>query len=241
MRSESASDKVVFITGATGGLGVPLVRVFAGARWRVALQYHTAKDRARAVEAEFPGRVLSVQSDVADFRSLQSAVDTVLAVFGRLDVLINNAGITRDALLMRQQEADWDEVMAVNLSGAFYAIRAAVPAMLRGGCIIMLSSYSGLKGKEGQAAYSASKAAMLGLTKTAAVELGSAGICVNAVLPGYLPVGMGLRAATAMKRAREESLLGCLADPDEAAGFILHLTSMRSVTGQVFCLDSRIT
>ncbi len=241
MCSEPASDKVVFITGATGGLGVTLVRAFAAAGWRVALQYHTAKERARDVEAEFPGRTLSVQSDVTDFRSLHLAVDTVLTAFGRLDVLINNAGITRDALLMRQQEADWDEVLAVNLSGAFHAIRAAVPAMSGGGCIIMLSSYSGLKGKEGQSAYSASKAAVLGLTKTAAIELGPAGICVNAVLPGYLPVGMGPRTVTAMKRAREESLLGCLADPDEAAGFILHLTSMRSVTGQVFCLDSRIT
>ncbi|HSW62447.1 MAG TPA: SDR family oxidoreductase [Dissulfurispiraceae bacterium] len=240
MSSQSATGKVVLITGATGGLGSSLVRAFAGAGHRVAVQYRTAEGLARTLCAEFPDRTLSVRADVTDFSSVQAAVAEVLAVWGRLDVLVNNAGIIRDGVLMRQQEADWDEVMAVNLTGIFYAVRAVVPAMTGGGHIIMLSSYSGLKGKEGQAAYSASKAALLGLTKTAAIELGPAGIFVNAVLPGYLPVGMGSRAEAAMKKAQQESLLGCLSDPDEAARFVVHLTTMRSVTGQVFCLDSRI-
>jgi 3-oxoacyl-[acyl-carrier protein] reductase len=240
VNSGPASEKVVFITGATGGLGLPLVRTFADAGWRVAIQYHSAGERASAAAAEYPGRTLTVHAELGDRASVQTAVDSVFAAWGRLDVLINNAGITRDALLVRQQEADWDAVMAVNLTGVFHAIRAAARVMTAGGSIVALSSYSGLKGKEGQAAYSSSKAALLGLVKTAALELGSSGIRVNAVLPGYLPVGMGPRAEAAMERAREDSALGCLSDPLEAAGFILHLAMMRSVTGQVFCLDSRI-
>ncbi|KAF0181969.1 MAG: 3-oxoacyl-acyl-carrier protein reductase [Nitrospirae bacterium] len=240
MSSQSATGKVVLITGAAGGLGFSLVREFALADHRVAVQYRTAEGLARTLCAEFPDRTLSVRADVSDFSSVQAAVADVLAAWGRLDVLVNSAGITRDAVLIRQQEADWDEVMAVNLTGVFHSVRAAAAAMTGGGHIVMLSSYSGLKGKEGQAAYSASKAGLFGLAKTAAIELGPAGICVNAVLPGYLPVGMGPRAESAMKKAQQESLLGCLSDPGEAARFVVHLTTMRSVTGQIFCLDSRI-
>jgi 3-oxoacyl-[acyl-carrier protein] reductase len=112
--------------------------------------------------------------------------------------------------------------------------------MHNGGHIVNISSYSGFKGKAGQSAYSASKAAVLGLTKTAAIELAAGGICVNAVLPGYLPVGMGQRAEQAAAGAAYDSLLQRLSDPAEAAAFVLNLTAMRSVTGQVFCLDSRI-
>lgn len=112
--------------------------------------------------------------------------------------------------------------------------------MTEGGHIINISSYSGLKGKEGQAAYSASKAALLGLTKTAALELAVNNIRVNAVLPGYMPTGMGLGAGAALDRAKNDSLLKVLSDPKEVAKFIIHLAGMENITGQIFCLDSRI-
>jgi NAD(P)-dependent dehydrogenase (short-subunit alcohol dehydrogenase family) len=112
--------------------------------------------------------------------------------------------------------------------------------MTEGGHIVNISSYSGVKGKEGQAAYSASKAGLLGLTKTAAIELSEYKIKVNAVLPGYLSAGMGISAARALKKAREDSLLNALSDPKEAARFIVYLVSTENITGQIFCLDSRI-
>lgn len=187
-----------------------------------------------------PDRIRMFSADVAQPDELARAAGALRDIWRRADVLINNAGITRDALLVKQHEEDWDAVMRVNLGGVFHAIRAFVPLMQDGGHIVNVSSYSGLKGKAGQAAYSASKAALLGLTKTAAIELAPERICVNAVLPGYLPVGMGPRAEQAAAGAVHDSLLHRLSDPAEAAAFVLNLTSMQSVTGQVFCLDSRI-
>ncbi len=130
--------------------------------------------------------------------------------------------------------------MAVNIKGAFNLIKSFVPIMNNGGHIINISSYSGLKGKAGQAAYSASKAALLGLTKTAALELGSHGIKVNAVLPGYMATSMGRAAAGALKVAAFDSLLNTLSDPREVARFIAYLTTTDSITGQTFIFDSRI-
>lgn len=160
--------------------------------------------------------------------------------WGGVDVLVNNAGITRDALLIKQKETDWDDIMKTNLGGAFHMIRAFVPLMHRGGHVVNISSYSGLKGKEGQGAYSASKAALLGLTKAAAHELAALDIRVNAVLPGYLPTSMGEKAAAAMERAKEASLLNTLSNPEEVARFIVYLSGTTHITGQVFSLDSRI-
>ncbi|HMK42885.1 MAG TPA: SDR family NAD(P)-dependent oxidoreductase [Dissulfurispiraceae bacterium] len=235
------AGKVILITGATGGLGGALAKTFAGLGWHMALLYHSAEERMQALCAEIGGdRTLALQVDVRNARALEKAEKAVMAWRVRLDAIICNAGIAHDAPLSKQRERDWDDMQSVNLSGAFRTIRAFAPYLSRGGHIIVISSFSGLKGKAGQAAYSATKAGLLGLTKTAAAELGQSGICVNAVLPGYLPVGMGPRSQAAMERARYESLLGCLSDAEEAAGFIAHLISMKRVTGQTFCLDSRI-
>jgi 3-oxoacyl-[acyl-carrier protein] reductase len=161
--------------------------------------------------------------------------------WGRLDVLINNAGISRDALLVRLDEADWDQVLKVNLRGCLNTARAFVPLLeaAGGGHIINISSRSGLSGRAGQAAYSASKAALLGLTLSLAAELGPLDIRVNALLPGYMPTGMGKRNEKAMERARKESMLKRLSEPSEAASFVLWLAGTENITGQIFTLDSR--
>lgn len=234
------ASRVVVITGATGGLGSELVLAFAQAGFLVFGIYHTSSVQAEALSARIPERISMFCADIACPDEVVRAADFLRGIWGRADVVINNAGITRDAPLLRQHEAEWDAVMRVNLSGAFHMLRAFVPLMQPGGHVVNISSYSGLKGKAGQAAYSASKAALLGLTKTAAIELAPAGICVNAVLPGYLPVGMGPRAAQAAQGAIESSLLKRLSDPAEAAIFVLNLSRMQGVTGQIFCLDSRI-
>lgn len=234
------TSRVVVITGAAGGLGSEFVLSFSQAGYFVFGICHASSAQAEALAAQIPGRIRMFRADVACPGDLMRAADAVREHWGRADVVINNAGITRDGLLLRQQEADWDAVMRVNLGGAFHTLRAFVPLMPPGGHVVNISSYSGLKGKAGQAAYSASKAALLGLTKTAAIELAPAGICVNAILPGYLPVGMGPRAAQAAQGAIQDSLLHRLSDPSEAAAFVLNLTRMQGVTGQIFCLDSRI-
>jgi NAD(P)-dependent dehydrogenase (short-subunit alcohol dehydrogenase family) len=129
--------------------------------------------------------------------------------------------------------------MAVNVKGAFNVMKACVPLMKNGGHVVNISSYSGLKGKKGQAAYSASKAALLGLTKTAACELAPGNIRVNAVMPGYMPTGMGTAAYDAVEQAKAESLLNCLSDPREMAQFIAWLVTTKTITGQTFVFDSR--
>ncbi|MCC6345957.1 MAG: SDR family oxidoreductase, partial [Nitrospirales bacterium] len=215
-------------------------RAFLESGYRVVLHYHSSGASLPGLIGAMEGRVLPLKADVRSSGEVAAMAQEVFRRWGRVDVLVNNAGIVRDSLLVRQREEEWDAVLAVNCKGAFNTIRAFAPLMTEGGHIVNISSYSGLKGKEGQAAYSASKAALLGLTKTAAVELAGRGIQVNAVLPGYLPTAMGSGAAGAMEKAREDSLLHVLSDPEEAARFIVHIAGMRTLTGQVFCLDTRI-
>lgn len=162
--------------------------------------------------------------------------------FGRLDVLVSNAGITHDSLLLKLKEEDWQRVMDINLKGCFNATRASAPLMEEGGGghVVIVSSRSGLFGWAGQAAYSASKAALFGFTRSSAWELAGLGIRVNVLLPGYMPTDMGSGAGDAMDRARKDSLLGMLSTPGEAASFVLWLVGTRSVTGQLFILDSRL-
>ena len=175
--------------------------------------------------------------------------DAVYRKWGRVDVLINNAGITKDSLMIKLKEAEWDEILRVNLKGCFNTIKAFSHGMIssgrdrlatRGGHIINISSYSGVKGKEGQAAYSASKSAMLGLTYTAARELAGYNIMVNALLPGYMQTEMGVAAKKAMERAKEQSIAGALSSPRQVAEFVSYLVKTDNITGQVFSLDSRI-
>lgn len=232
--------KVAVITGGAGGLGGALVRAFHEHAYRVVINYRASADAAASLASSLGERAVPMKADVTAPEEMAAMADEIFRVWGRVDVLVNNAGITQNSLLMKLREDEWERVLDVNLKGPFNALRAFVPFMREGGHIVNISSYSGLKGKEGQAAYSSSKAALIGLTKSAAAELAAEGIRVNAVLPGYLPTPMGRSASLAMEKAKQESLLHTLSDAGEAARFILRLAETENITGQIFCLDSRI-
>jgi 3-oxoacyl-[acyl-carrier protein] reductase len=240
MNNRLVTDKVAIITGGTGSLGREIVRAFYETGYRIGINYLTSDKKAQEFIEVMGDRAMSVKADISEFNQVSKMAGHIYKKWGRVNVLINNAGITKDSLLIRQSEKDWERIINVNLKGAFNVIKAFAPLMTEGGHIVNISSYSGVKGKEGQAAYSASKAGLLGLTKTAAIELSEYKIKVNAVLPGYLSAGMGISAARALKKAREDSLLNALSDPKEAARFIVYLVSTENITGQIFCLDSRI-
>jgi 3-oxoacyl-[acyl-carrier protein] reductase len=233
--------RVALITGASRGLGERIAVTLARSGYQIAVNY-LSSDREAEETARRGGGALPVKADVGDLEKVGEMIALLEGRFGRLDAVINNAGIMRDNLLVRQSESEWDAVLRTNLKGCFNVIRAAAPLMIKsgGGHIINISSYAGVRGKAGQAAYSASKAALIGLTFTAARELSAYNIKVNVLLPGYLPAGMGLEASAAMEKAREKSIMKKLASPEEAAEFVVTLLNTEHITGQVFSLDSRI-
>jgi 3-oxoacyl-[acyl-carrier protein] reductase len=232
--------KVALVTGASRGLGAHVARALAGAGYRVAVNYRRDEEAARRVAAELP-EGLSIRGDVGSAAEVSGMAGLLEERWGRLDVLVNNAGIVRDALLLALGEEDWDQVMRTNLAGCFHTTKLLSPlmALSGGGHVVNVSSRAAFRGGAGQAAYSASKAALLGLTASAARELAGDNIRVNAVLPGYMATDMGRSRPGAVKRARKESLLGRLADPGEAASFVAWLAGTEGITGQVFSLDSR--
>lgn len=230
-------EPVVWITGAAGGLGRGLVKAFLGAGWRVASGYHV-----QAVPAE-SDHVQAVPVDVTRPEDPDRAVRAILERWGRLDALINNAGVTADALLAQLSEADWERVLAVNLTGAWRCARAAAEALGAhgGGHIVNIGSFAGRSGARGQAAYAAAKAGLIGLTQSLAAELAEHNVRVNAVLPGVLPTPMTARLSTeARERLVANNLLRRMNTVAEAARFVVFLCSLENVSGQVFQLDSRL-
>lgn len=236
-------QKGVLVTGGTGGLGSALARRLCVEGFKVAIIFRENAAAAERLLAGLGPSALALRADVGDRCRMEDAAQTLRERWGRLDALINCAGVAKDSLLIKLSPEEWDEVIKVNLTGAFNAIRAFAPLMTGpgGGHIVNVSSYSGLRGKRGQAAYSASKAALLGLTFGAAAELGGQkrNIRVNAVLPGYMRTRMGEAAPGAMREAEKASLLGRLSEPEEAAAFITSLLRMKNITGQVFAIESR--
>lgn len=241
MTDNFITNKVAVITGSTGGLGREIVNIFLENDYRIVLNYFMSETSAREIENNLgKNRVMALKADVSKFDEVAAMARIVYNKWGSICVLINNAGITKDNLLIKQTEGEWDTLMKVNLKGVFNMIKAFTPLMKEGGHVINISSYSAIKGKEGQAAYSASKAAILGLTKTASIELAQYKIKVNTILPGYMPTKMGLNARNALNKAKEDSLLNVLSDPKEVARFILYLAETENITGQIFTIDSRI-
>jgi len=234
------NGRVALVTGGAVGLGRDIVVALFESGCRVCVNYHRSREAAEAVVTELGGNAIAVQADVANFGEVQCMGRRIFDLWGSIDIIVNNAGITNDALLIRQREEDWDRVMAVNVKGAFNVMKACVPLIKKDGHVINISSYSGLKGNKGQAAYSASKAALLGLTKTAALELAPNGVRVNAVLPGYMSTGMGTAAFRSVAQAKAQSLLLSLSDPRDVAQFIAYLVTTKNITGQTFVFDSRI-
>ncbi|MFM7644376.1 MAG: 3-oxoacyl-[acyl-carrier-protein] reductase [Sphingomonadales bacterium] len=188
-------NKVVLITGASRGIGKAIAETCVKQGAIVAFTYLSSEEKARALEAELTangGTAKGFRSDASKFDDAQQLVDDVVAAFGTVDVLVNNAGITRDTLLMRMTEEQWDEVINTNLKSAFNLTKAVQKPMLkaRSGSIINMSSVVGVKGNAGQSNYAASKAGLIGFTKSIAAELGSRNIRCNAIAPGFIETEM---------------------------------------------------
>jgi len=187
--------KVAIITGASRGIGKAIAEAFIEQGAKVVFTYASSEEKARVFEAELAakgGTAKGYKSDASDFKAAQQLIDQVVADFGTVDILVNNAGITRDNLLMRMSEEQWDEIMQVNLKSVFNLTKAVIKPMLkaRSGSIINMSSVVGVKGNAGQANYAASKAGIIGFTKSVAAELGSRNIRCNAIAPGFIETEM---------------------------------------------------
>ncbi|MBI1177056.1 SDR family NAD(P)-dependent oxidoreductase [bacterium] len=234
------SDKrTVLITGAAGGLGGELVKSFLQAGWRVAAGQHSKTVQSGNDQLKV------VPLDVTNAEQIKQAVDGLLADWGRIDVLINNAGITADGAVAGLSIEDWQRVLDVNLKGAFLVSRAVLfPMMLqqRDGHIINVSSFAAKNGHAGQANYVAAKAGLVGLTQSLAKEAGKRNVRVNAIFPGLLETPMTAHLTPEqIKTIGGSNVLGRSTTLDEVASFILNLAEMRHVSGQVFQLDSRVS
>ncbi|HDH53796.1 MAG TPA: SDR family NAD(P)-dependent oxidoreductase [Nitrospirae bacterium] len=233
---------VCLITGSSRGLGKVVALAFSKRGHQVVIHYKDRKNEAEEVASQIKDSFV-LKADVGDFNEVKTLVNDVINKWGRIDVLINNAGITKEALLIKTSEKDFDDVINTNLKGPFNFIRTVGRHMMKqkSGHIINVSSFAGVKGKEGLSAYSASKAGLTGLMKTAAKELNRYNIMVNAVLPGYMLTDMGTEANDRAKEtALKESLVENFSEPDNVAEFICYLSETTGITGQVFNLDSRI-
>lgn len=238
------SGQIAMVTGAGRGIGRAIALRFAAEGADVACLSRTPENAAQTAEAvrALGRRAWSFGVDVADAQAVQAAVEELLAAAGRVDVLVNNAGVTRDGLVMRMGDADWDAVLDTNLKGAFHVTRALSRALLRqrSGRIINISSVIGLIGNAGQANYAASKAGLIGLTKSTAREFASRGITCNAIAPGFITTDM---TATLGDELRAELLrripLNTLGEPEDIALAALYLAGPggRYVTGQVLVID----
>lgn len=229
--------RVALITGASGGLGRALVTELLAQGWHVAAGFHREKVHA---ESEF---LRPLPLDVTSRDAVQAAVAQVLTRWSRVDLLINNAGLTADHLSWQLTDDEWQRVLDVNLKGAFLCAQAVLRPMLkqRSGHILNISSFSGRTGNSGQANYAAAKAGLLGLTTSLAKEVGTRNVRVNAILPGVLPTPMTARLTPEQLAAfAAANALGRLNDLAEVARFTAFLATTQNISGQVFQLDSRI-
>lgn len=240
-------DKVAIITGAANGLGLAAARTFAREGAKVALtDFNVEQGRLRASELREEGyEVTFFQVNVADRASVDKMVESVASIYGGVDILVNNAGITRDAMLKKLSVDDFQRVLDVNLTGVFHCTQAALPYMLEKGWgrIISTSSVSGVYGNVGQTNYAAAKAAVVGMTKTWAKELGRKGINVNAVAPGFIETAMVEKVPeNILDGIRKTIPLGRLGKPEDIANAYLFLASEESnyVNGTVLHVDGGI-
>ncbi len=228
--------KTVLITGGSRGIGAACARRFAAEGYRVAVNYHHSRTEAEELAEELGG--IAVQCDVADPVQVQKMVDNVLDKFCQLDSLICNAGVAQQKLFGDLTDADWRRVFAVNVDGVFHTIRAALPHLIhrKAGRIVTVSSMWGQVGASCEVGYSASKAAVIGLTKALAKELGPSGITVNCVAPGVIRTEMnGALSQETLSALAEETPLGTIGAPEDVAEAVWFLASdaARFITGQV--------
>ena len=239
---ELLKDKVAIITGATRGIGKGILEKFVENGAKVAFTYASSANAANALEEKYGDKVKGFQSDASDFEAAQNLVKEVLNLFGQIDIIVNNAGITKDNLLMRMSFEDWQRVIQVNLDSAFNLTKAAMMPMMkqRKGSIINMSSVVGLQGNAGQTNYAASKAGLLGFTKSVALELGSRNIRCNAIAPGFIETEMTDKLSDEIKEQWVKNIpLKRGGTPEDIANACLYLGSELSsyVTGQVLSVD----
>ena len=239
------SGKIALVTGGARGIGKAIAKKLAEQGAFVIVNYAGSVDRANQTVEEIKsagGDGVAIQCDVSDFAACGELAAKVLADYGRLDILVNNAGITKDNLIMKMSEQDYDAVLNTNLKGSFNLIHHFSRSFLkqRSGKIINISSVSGAMGNAGQANYSASKAGLIGLTKSVARELASRGICVNAVAPGFIETDMTEKMPDSAKQAALGMIpLGKMGKPEDIAQVVAFLADESGdyITGQVICVD----
>ena len=242
---EELSNRVAVVTGGGRGIGEAIARALAAAGAKVAVLSRTAANAERtaaALNEARPDRARAFPVDVADFQAMQTAGQEVMAAFGGVDMLINNAGVTRDGLLLRLGEADWDLVLDTNLKGAFNAVKAFQRPLLKSKSarVINIGSVIGIRGNAGQVNYAASKAGLVGFTKSLAREFASRGLTANVIAPGFVTTDMTKELSQSVKEAALESIpLGSFGDPEDIARAAVFLAGPggRYITGQVLAVD----
>ena len=238
-------DKVAIVTGGTRGIGRAIALKLADHGANIVINYRNSDKEAEELKAILEGKgvkVLTVKCDISNFEDSKNLMDKCKEVFGKIDILVNNAGITKDTLIMRMKEEDFDNVIDVNLKGTFNCAKHASAIMLkqRFGKIINMTSVVGIAGNAGQVNYAASKAGVIGLTKSLAKELGSRGITVNAVAPGFINTDMTASLSEKVKEEASKNIpLKRLGDPEDVANLVGFLASDSAnyITGQVINVD----
>lgn len=235
------AGRTAFVTGSTRGIGLAIAGALHAAGAKVAI---VGRDlaRAEAAAARFGERAVAVACDVAQADAVEAAIAAAEAALGPIEILVNNAGLTRDNILLRLTDSDWDAVLDANLKGAFHTTRAVIKGMMkrRAGRIVNITSIVGLTGNKGQANYAASKAGLIGFTKSVAKEYASRGILANCIAPGFIETDMTAALPEAARATLLQGIaLGRLGRPEDVAGAVLFLASDLAgyMTGQVLVVD----